>query len=459
MSAVHGIRNRGALVGGMLAGLLLLGGTASVSGVPSGTEGAGPPVAADVAPGASEPAQLVPMTDEGGAGGAMNLDVQGADLGAVFRSISEFSGANIVADRDVEGPVTLRLTQVPWRQALRVVCQSSGLVALQGEGVIRVATLRTWHEEDLERQSTERKREELEPLFTQTFTVRYASAIELKDAVTFALSKRGSAQVDERTNTLLVYDIGSRLDEVSRLVESLDTETRQVEIVARLVDVDRTAAQQLGIEWSLGNLHSTPERVSGSVEVTEGLSPAHSSGTARFGMVRGFGNLDATIEALERKDQAHLISNPKITTVNNRKARILVGKEIPLIVLDEAGNPVTELKKVGITLEVTPYINSENRITMDLHPEVSDLSSQATVQGGLIFTTTLADTRVMVNDGETAVIGGLIRTSETSTTQRVPLLGSIPLIGAFFGRTETHKESRELLIFVTPKVSTSMAQK
>jgi type IV pilus assembly protein PilQ len=230
-----------------------------------------------------------------------------------------------------------------------------------------------------------------------------------------------------------------------------------VEITARLVDVDRTAARQLGIQWTMENLHSNSERVSGSLGVKE--LPATASGTVRLGVVRGFGNLDATIEALERENRATLISSPRITTVNNRKAKILVGKEVPLIVLDIAGNPTTELKKVGISLEVTPYINSENRITMDLKPEVSDLSSQATVQGGIVFTTTLADTRVMVNDGETAVIGGLIRTSETKFTQGIPVLRSLPLIGALFRSSDTRKENRELLIFVSPKVVEGMAEK
>jgi type II secretory pathway component GspD/PulD (secretin) len=106
---------------------------------------------------------------------------------------------------------------------------------------------------------------------------------------------------------------------------------------------------------------------------------------------------------------------------------------------------------------VTPYINSENRITMDLHPEVSDLSSQATVQGGVIFTTTMADTRIMVDDGETAVIGGLIRTSEIEFEQGVPILKSIPWLGALFRSSDVRKESRELLIFVSPRVVEKMA--
>ncbi len=385
----------------------------------------------------------------------MNLDVQGADIRTVLRSIADYAGANIVADRDVEGPVTVRLHQVPWRHALDIVCQSAGLIAVDGNQVIRVAALKTWQDEGIERESSARKKEDFQPLLTKTFNVRYANAKELSAAVAFTLSKRGSASVDERTNTIMISDIEPRLGEVERLIAKLDTETLQVEIEARLVDVDKTASRQLGISWNLANLHSNSERVSGDISVSEPLAAA--SGQMRLGMVRPFGNLDATIEALERDNRATLISNPKITTVNNREARILVGKEVPLVVLDEAGNATIELKKVGIALEVTPYINSENMITMDLHPEVSDLSQQATVQGGVVFNTTLADTRVMVKDGETAVIGGLVRTSEVDFRQGIPILRSIPLLGALFGTSDVREESRELLIFVTPRVVNKMA--
>ncbi|MFN8546927.1 MAG: secretin N-terminal domain-containing protein [Candidatus Eisenbacteria bacterium] len=406
---------------------------------------------------AALPAAVLAQTDAA-ATKAMNLDVQAADLRTVFRSIAEFGGQNIVADRDVEGPVSIRLVQTPWRQALDIVCRSAGLVALdEQEGVIRVATLRSYREEMLDREAAARKREDLMPVVTRVFPVRYASARELKAAVEPALSPRGIAEIDERTNSVIVRDIEARLSDVDALVTSLDAETQQVEIVAQLVDLDATATSQLGIDWSIANLHSTSERVSGAANVSEPLlSP---SGSLKLGVVRKWGGVEATLDALERSNRANIISNPKITTTNNRKAKILVGKEIPLITLDERGNPITELKRVGISLEVTPYINSDKRITMDLHPEVSDLSSQATVTGGLIFTTSNADTRVMVMNGETAVIGGLIRTNETKFAQGIPVLRSLPLIGALFQSTDTRKEKRELVILVTPTIVENMANR
>ncbi|MBK8230251.1 MAG: hypothetical protein IPK72_06625 [Candidatus Eisenbacteria bacterium] len=388
----------------------------------------------------------------------MNLDVQEADLRTVFRSIAEFGKVNIVADRDVQGPVSVRLVNTPWREALDIVCRSALLVALdESEDVIRISTLRAFREEMLERESAARKRDDLVPVTTRVYTVDYASAKELRSAINPALSPRGSAEVDERTNSLIVRDIDTRHADVANLIDDLDQETRQVEILAQLVDIDATATTQLGVDWSLANLHSTAERISGGANVTEPVVTP--SGSLRFGVVREWGDIQGTLDALERTNRANIISNPKITTTNNRKAKILVGKEIPLITLDERGNPVTELKKVGISLEVIPYINGDNRITMDLHPEVSDLSSQATVTGGLIFTTSNADTRVMVDNGETAVIGGLIRTNETKFEQGIPVLKSIPLLGTLFKSSDTRREKRELVILVTPTIVEPVAKR
>ena len=398
----------------------------------------------------------------GSSGGAkstkpMNLDVQNAEVRTVFRSISEFSGVNIVPDRDVVGPVSIKLSQVPWRQALDIVAQSAGLIVVEGDtnDVLRVATLKTYHAEELERESQARKREDYLPLETHVFRVGYANASELTGAVGLVLSERGTVNFDARTNSLIINDIAPRISEASVLIRELDEETQQVEIEARLVDMDRAATRRLGVTWNAENLGDAGEGFSAAGAVNQPVATA--SGDLRLGLIRSWGNLDATLEAFEQENQAHIISNPKIMTVNNHPAEILVGREIPLITLDEAGNPVTELKKVGIALRCTPYINSDGKITMDLHPEISDLSSQATVQGGLIFTTSEALTRIMVEDGQTAVIGGLVRTNETEFEQGVPILREIPILGGLFKSSDKVTEERELLIFVTPRIVRHMA--
>jgi type IV pilus assembly protein PilQ len=381
----------------------------------------------------------------------MSLDVQGAEVQTVLRSLSEFSGKNIVASKEVKGQVTLRLRNVPWRHALDIVLRAQGLGMREQGQTIVVSNLETLRKEEMEQRTAERAQEELLPLQTRIIPVAYANAEEMAKAVEKTLTKRGHIEVDKRSNSLLVTDIDDRLDQAESMIRSLDTRTPQVEIVARLVDVDVTATRSLGIDWGLHNLDVLDAGVSENIDVNA-ADVSNPAGLVRVGTVKPFGSVEATLQALESQNKANIISNPRITTVNNREASVVVGQQIPLIVQDFAGNAVTQLTTIGIKLNVTPHINVGNKITMDIHPEVSDLAAQATVQGGIIINTTMADTRVMVNDGETAVIGGLIRSNETETKRGVPVLMDIPLLGNLFRSSSTTRAKRELLIFVTPKI-------
>jgi len=384
-------------------------------------------------------------------GRRMSLDVQGADIQTVLRSLAEFSGKNIVASKEVKGEVTLRLRNVPWRHALDIVLKSQGLGMVETGQTIVISNLDTLRKEELERRSAERSQEELLPLETRILPINYANSKEMARAVEKTMTKRGHIEVDERSNSLIVTDISDKLDQVDAMVRNLDTRTPQVEIVARLVDVDVSATRDLGISWGAHNLDLFDAGVTEHVDV-RAADVTNPAGSITLGTIKRFGTIDATLQALESQNKANIISNPRITTVNNREASVVVGKQIPLIVQDFAGNAVTQMTTIGIKLSVTPHINTGNRITMDVHPEVSDLASQATVQGGIIINTTMADTRVMVNDGETAVIGGLIRSNESSTKRGIPVLMDVPLLGNLFRSNSTTKQKRELLIFVTPKI-------
>ena len=384
-------------------------------------------------------------------GRRMSLDVQGADIQTVLRSLAEFSGKNIVASKEVKGEVTLRLRNVPWRHALDILLKSQGLGMVETGQTIVISTLDTLRKEELERNSAARNQEELLPLETRILPVNYANSKEMAKSVEKTLTKRGHIEVDDRSNSLIVTDISDKLDQVDAMVRNLDTRTPQVEIVARLVDVDVSATRALGIEWGVHNMDIFQSGVSENVDV-KAADVGTPVGVAKLGTIKSFGSVEATLQALETQNKANIISNPRITTVNNREASVVVGQQIPLIVQDFAGNAVTQLTTIGIKLSVTPHINTGNRITMDVHPEVSDLASQATVQGGIIINTTMADTRVMVNDGETAVIGGLIRSNESTTKRGIPVLMDVPLLGNLFRSNSTTHQKRELLIFVTPKI-------
>lgn len=411
---------------------------------------------------ADRPIEFTPRSLQDGSryaesGSRVSLDVQGADVRTVMRSLSEYSGTNIVVGKEVTGSVTVNLAEVPWIDALNTICRTQGLGWVDEEGIIRIETLDNLRKEDVARSSADRQLEDLQPLTTQIVRAVYATATELKPAIEKTLTTRGHIEVDPRTNSLVITDVSRRVSAASEMVKHLDSRTPQVEITAKLVDVDARYTRDLGISWGIGGVHSSDQAASGEVDINTNnvVAPA---ANVRFGLVRSWGTINAMLSALEQDSKADIISNPRITTVNNREARILVGRKIPLIVLDEAGNAITQLTTIGITLLVTPHINDDQRITLDLHPEVSDLASQATVQGGIIINTSEADTRVIVDDGETAVIGGLIRSNTGKVVRGVPILKNLPILGALFRTTIDVKEKRELLIFITPKIVTNWDQ-
>ena len=405
--------------------------------------------------------------------GSFSLDVDGADLRTVLRAIAEFSGRNIVLGNNARGTVRIQLKNVAWQDALKAVLRANGLDYVEDGAVIRVDEASKLNQEKVERETANARTLELVPLETRIVKLNYANATELTTPLASSLSKRGSVQVERRTNSLIITDLPTNLDAVSQMALQLDSQTPQIEITAKLVDVDAEAIQSIGVVWNHGFTQSQfvkdasgnaiqlqpAKSSSGNEQLGSGVNTpvGGPAGRLTVGLFQPWGDLEAQLQVLASMNKANIISNPRITTVDNREAKIVVGQKIPLIVQDVAGNPVSQLQTVGIQLKVTPHLTSEKKIIMDLHPEVSDLASGATVQGGLIINTSEADTRVMVDDGQTAVIGGLIRTNESTVHVGVPILKDIPLVGLLFSSKSTSKSNRELIIFVTPKLVADVA--
>ena len=382
----------------------------------------------------------------------ISLDVQEADIGTVLRSLAGFSGTNIVASPRVEGKVTVKLEDVPWEQALSVILSAHSFAFVEENGIYRIDTAEELRKEELETQRARKQGEDLSPLQLGMVNLHYANAEETKDALEQMLTERGSIDIDARTNSLIINDIETQISIITEMAMDLDTKTPQVEINARLIDMDSRATRELGVSWGVSNYVQPGENLNGALAIDNPM--ANAAGTLAIGTVQNWGELMTKVEALETANLAHLISNPIITTTDNREASILVGQKIPLIVSDEAGNAITQLTTVGIMLMVTPHINQDNQITLDVHNEVSDLSSQATVQGGVIINTSEADTRVLVENGETAIIAGLIRSIDGKLDSGIPVLMDIPLLGSLFKHSTNTKVSRELVIFVTPTIVT-----
>ena len=415
--------------------------------------------------------------------GTFTMDVEGADVRTVLRAIAEFSGRNIVPGKDVKGTVKVSLRNVTWQDALRTILRSNGLDSTDEGGIIRVDDAAKLNAESIERESARAKQLELLPLETAIIKLNYANASEISAALQSSVSRRGQIQVDKRTNSLIVTDMAGNIETVTRMSQALDSTTPQIEITAKLVDVDAEALRGFGIEWNISP--SVPEfwaqvdkdgdgaeddglpgggpihNADGSLQVAgqQETPIANPANRLTFGIFKDWASIEAQLQVLEQSRKANIISNPRVTTVDNREAKILVGQKIPLIVQDVAGNPVSQLQTIGIQLKVTPHLTQDKKIVMDLHPEVSDLSTQSTVQGGVIINTSEADTRVMVDDGQTAVIGGLIRTNDSHVRRGIPLLKDIPLLGVLFRSDNVVKQNRELIIFVTPRLLTDLASK
>ncbi len=404
--------------------------------------------------------------------GTFSIDVDGADVRTVCRAIAEFSGRNIVVGKEVKASVTVALQNVSWRDALKTILYSCNLdYSDEGGDIIRVeerARLATERAEGLILQA---KQMENSPLETRVIKLNYANAGELQTALVAGMSKRGSILVEKRTNSLIVSDLPANLEGVEKMALALDSTTPQIEITAKLVDVDAEALQNIGIEWNIGPKGATSagEFFSNTGPIPAdyihpGRNPQNALGAEHnssigdpatrltYGVSKSWGFVEAQLQLLAQNRKANIISNPRITTVDNREAKIVVGQKIPLIVQDVAGNPVSQLQTIGIQLRVTPHLTQDKKIIMDLHPEVSDLSAQSTVQGGIIINTSEADTRVMVEDGQTAVIGGLIRTNESTVRRGLPYLKDLPLLGALFRSNSNVRQNRELIIFVTPRL-------
>lgn len=367
-----------------------------------------------------------------------SCDFENADILTVLRAIGDYYGVNIVAGKDVKGTVTVRLHNVPWRQALDIILKASGYAWREDPGVIRVDTA-----DNLDRQDYDL------PVSSKIYKLEFADPKKLLDKVTAMLSPKGKANVDERTNSIVVTEVDPVHQKIEQLVELLDTATPQVEILAKVVDISAQASQALGIQWTLqgleGRMFRTEVDVNAEPEII-GFS------NWNIATVPTLAQIDAMLIMLEEEGKAQALSAPRISAVDNEKARILGGQRYGIPTRDISGNTVIEFYEVGTILEVIPHINSLEEITMELHAEVSELDRASALVGRPLITTFEADSKVLVQDGHTVVIGGLIRTRETEAVRGIPLLKDIPLLGFLFRESTTSTEERELMIFITPTI-------
>ncbi|HEY3011344.1 MAG TPA: secretin N-terminal domain-containing protein [Gemmatimonadales bacterium] len=395
-----------------------------------------------------------------------------ASIADVVAGFAAFSGRTIILGKDIKGEVTAEIRNQPWPQAFQAILSAQGLSAQEmAGGIIRV-----------DNPSALASLDSLEPLETSVVRINYAKAKDLTKSIEGSLTKgRGKVIADDNSNSLIITDTRSRIGNLSEFVQGLDIRTPQVSIKAKLVFVDRTDIEELGIKYDLGNQNqffnkvvqrccdpTTGNRYATDVNVIDlGGNAVSGIGNASgvvassaldlvFSTALGGFSLTSFLSAVERADLSDIQAEPVITTLDNRKADILVGEETPVRVIDatnsgDAKANVT-FKETGIRLTVTPHITSNRQIGMELHTERSSIQPVAQTDLGYVFQTQRADNQLLVNDGETAVIGGLTVTSVTNTRTGIPLLSGLPIIGKLFSFSRNEENRRDLIILVTPRI-------
>ncbi len=397
-------------------------------------------------------------------GNPVSLDFQQADLRAVLRVFAEISGLNIVIDPAVKGTVDVALRDVPWDQALDIILRANKLGYMVDGTVVRIAPLVTLSDEENQRRKLADEQALAGDLKVLTRMLSYARAEELQVLLTKSvLSKRGSVQVDQRTNTIIISDLPESLEAASALLTTLDTAQPQVEIEARIIQTTKTFARALGVQWGstgrvdpvLGNTTNLAFPNSGSLTSKANLAVgAATSGVGlALGSVNGAFNLDVALSALESSGNGRILSTPKVTTLNNVEAEVTQGIQIPLQTI--ANNTVTvTFKDAALTLKVTPQITAAGTVIMKVALEnaTPDFAKAAGPAAIPPINTQRALTTLLVNDNQTSVIGGIYTSSLQNSTDRTPGLGQIPLLNWLFKRERIDDESRELLIFITPRI-------
>jgi type IV pilus assembly protein PilQ len=422
--------------------------------------------------------QTVPTVQAGAqrfTGFPVSLDFQGADLRAVLRTFSEISGLNVVIDPSIQGTVDVALRDVPWDQALDIILRANRLGYTIDGTIVRIAPLTVLADEEAQRQKLSEAQALAGELQTLTRTLSYARAEQVQPLLTATvLSQRGSITTDVRTNTLIITDLGERLTRAGDLITTLDRPEPQVEIEARIVTTTRQFAQNLGVQWGftgraapeLGN--TLPLAFPNQVEVggrtggtqgpdgvgtgvALGVSPATSAIGLALGAVNGALNLDVALSALETNGQGRILSTPRVTTQNNIEAQITQGVQIPIQTV--ANNTVTvTFRDAALTLLVTPQITAANTVIMRITVENASPDFTRSINNIPPIDTQRAITQLLVNNGETTVIGGIYVSREQSQQDRTPGLYRLPLLGWLFQRNQISDESRELLIFITPRI-------
>ena len=435
------------------------------------------PVEVAASPAAVEVPAAIEVLEEGGLidgkeyrGRRVSLDFKDVEIADVLRLIAEVSDLNIIAGDEVNGNVTIRLVEVPWDQALDVILMTKGLGFVRVGNVLRIAPSEVLKAEEEVRLQERRNKEKLEDLEVKLMPVNYASVKDVEGLVKRLLSARGTVNLDERTNTLIIKDISSVIDEASALIAAIDTQTPQVMIEAKIVEANLDFSRELGSVWGIQTNQFVDPFDPDTLRTDLGgedltfidnnslvfANPITSipNGLATLGALildQDF-RVDAQIQAAESTGDGKVVSSPRIVTLDNKEAKIEQGVSIPFQTF-EGGDAKLEFIDAVLSLIVTPHITADESIIMEI--AITRNAPDDTVNtptGSPAIAKNQVETEALVKDGQTLVLGGIYTITKSTRQSRIPYLHRIPVIGNLFKNNEVTDARKELLIFVTPRI-------
>jgi len=442
----------------------------------------------EVAPISEAERQARAREEEEFAGERLSLNFQDIEVRSVLQLLADFTDLNIVVSDTVDGNITLRLNNVPWDQALDVILQARGLDKRMDGNVLYVAPSEEIAARERMEMETQRDRQELEPLRTEFVQINFAQAEQIASLIRSDeggqfLSERGSITIDTRTNTLLVQDTQSRIEDVRRLVSTLDVPVQQVLIETRIVIAEDTFNRELGARFGISGSRGTSGRtqlgVGGSLDgagsargipgedptgasaraggvelgnrLNSSLPASGDAGRAGISILRSGVLLDLELSALQVEGRGEIISSPRVITANGQTASIKQGEEIPFQEATASGATSTQFIEAVLSTEVTPQITPNGNVILDIKV-TKDEPSQRVVLGVPGINKREVETQVFVGNGETVVLGGVYEIDSRTNLEKVPFFGDIPFLGNLFRNRSTENTKAELLIFVTPRV-------
>ena len=380
-----------------------------------------------------------------------NLQFQSADIRSVLRFLADYGNVNVVVAPNVEGTVTIKLSNVHWRTAMDIIGRTYDLTVIDDEaGYVRVLTSENYRKEKTLEETHKKAQRELVELETRIIKISNSGSDDIVKTAKSLLTERGEAISDTRSNSIILREVPNNLDRVVGFIKELDKPAKQIKISAQLLEVFTNDLNELGVELFGEGTYAKSSGVA-YAQKGEVLTRNSSEVAGRYtinALQKGW-SATAIVEAIVSSGKGKIIAHPEITTIENKEAKIQLGQKVPVKQFDESGNVVIKFEEVGTILNVIPHITAENQILMYLRPERSTYQFDP---NGVIINTSNAETNVIVENGQTAVIGGLTTQDEVESEVGVPILKDLPLIGMLFKFTQHRTESRDLVIFVTPTI-------